>query len=77
MAFVVAKDHLQEHGENQPKHDWRNCTIFTSEEIALAEQLYKTELFVQELQGKVQPMPPALTAFFKKTERVRQNERNT
>ena len=38
-------------------------------EVALAAQLWKTELFVQELKGK-QPPPPSLIAFCEKIERL-------
>lgn len=36
---------------------------------ALASQLYRTELFVQELQDHEQPMPPALVSFVEELER--------
>ncbi len=36
---------------------------------ALASQLYRTELLVQQLQGKEQPMPPSLVAFVEQMER--------
>ncbi len=35
---------------------------------ALASQLYRTEMLVQELQGKEQPMPPSLVAFVEEME---------
>ena len=36
---------------------------------ALASQLYRTELLVQEVQGRVYPMPLSLVAFVEQIER--------
>ena len=56
--------------------DYTVDDVFTRDELEMARQLFKTELFIQELQTMVgehnatKPLPPSLITWFEKVERT-------
>lgn len=44
--------------------------VITRHELNMAMQLYLTEMFIQRLQGKPQPLPPSLMKWLEKAETI-------